>query len=641
MLELELVSLVVLATIAVFARGLRAVRSRVLILAAAAAMAQVGALLYVPSFIGAPDLLRAGIAWVLTCDLLALQRRTIATAALPLFVVATWFVQVPIHIVLALVSVNLTGNAGIYNDYYSQPTNWLPSFGALMVLASVAQTFVMFLIAQRLARTYGPSQPEIYSGIAYGGIQMSPSKSEATRLLAASAVLLGSRFRRQILDQLRDANYAAPPELGLDLKLVAQVCTAMERRSRTHDWLFAAALPAWLVLYGVGVPLATALVVTGTALLYFSIQHRQRAVLARAFAKSAYDPEQVERTFDAPLDPEVAAGLPHPDSNLVVYRDFRPFVGSGINLGGWSFTVNVDKPKDGPFPATPQPFGLGELYDAIDRGIEELSLGGFAASDIFFVSGTDLRDDRSLLPNPLGRPIDSLPPDAARRYRNTTDPRVRHYRWFRIHDWGNELVVSHFFRCALRGRTMFVEIDRFLLTPVAEQYRRVDSQPAPTGRHALVLAASSVVLGPISVLVALVSLHGRLQRALDGLFGGTARARRREIEDNPLFNYGAPRPVRETCSSDKFGHYFQKVDADFYNKVFDRQLLDAICEFLDDHDIDTSDLRERQNTILNSGIIVQGGDVRADNLAVGTGATATRQTGSSRLRGLKTQEKTA
>ncbi len=52
-------------------------------------------------------------------------------------------------------------------------------------------------------------------------------------------------------------------------------------------------------------------------------------------------------------------------------------------------------------------------------------------------------------------------------------------------------------------------------------------------------------------------------------------------------------------------------------------MLEELVAFLDDQGIDTSDLRERSTTILNSGILVQGGDVRADSLAVGANAQAT------------------
>jgi hypothetical protein len=65
------------------------------------------------------------------------------------------------------------------------------------------------------------------------------------------------------------------------------------------------------------------------------------------------------------------------------------------------------------------------------------------------------------------------------------------------------------------------------------------------------------------------------------------------------------------------------LDKEMYVKVFEKQLLFAVKGFLDAHNIDTSDIQERQTTILNSGVIVQGGEINAEALAVGTGASST------------------
>ena len=140
------------------------------------------------------------------------------------------------------------------------------------------------------------------------------------------------------------------------------------------------------------------------------------------------------------------------------------------------------------------------------------------------------------------------------------------------------------------------------------------------------------------VLISVFGLMGRFNKLLETLFHTRERTREREIEDNPLFDYGSPAPIRQALSSERFLHYFQKIDSDFYGKVFDRVLLDGICAFLEAHDIDTSDLKERQNVILNSGIIVQGGDVRAESLAVGAGARATKTEAKSAVRRLVTRE---
>jgi hypothetical protein len=59
-----------------------------------------------------------------------------------------------------------------------------------------------------------------------------------------------------------------------------------------------------------------------------------------------------------------------------------------------------------------------------------------------------------------------------------------------------------------------------------------------------------------------------------------------------------------------------------YAKLLERRVLSLILEFLDDHDVDTSELVERQSIILNSGVMVSGGTLQADNLAVGERAVA-------------------
>ena len=52
------------------------------------------------------------------------------------------------------------------------------------------------------------------------------------------------------------------------------------------------------------------------------------------------------------------------------------------------------------------------------------------------------------------------------------------------------------------------------------------------------------------------------------------------------------------------------------------QLLESIVGFLREHDIDTSEFEERQAAILNYGLMVAGGSVTAESVAVGRGAQA-------------------
>jgi hypothetical protein len=74
--------------------------------------------------------------------------------------------------------------------------------------------------------------------------------------------------------------------------------------------------------------------------------------------------------------------------------------------------------------------------------------------------------------------------------------------------------------------------------------------------------------------------------------------------------------------SPNYRRYFQRLDREMYVKTLEQRLLDAIIQFLDEHNVDVSDLVERQTTILNNGVMLSGGTIQAESLAVGTGARA-------------------
>lgn len=454
-------------------------------------------------------------------------------------------------------------------------------------------------------------------------MEMSPAKSHTTRLLCASAFLAGSSFREMVLKFLEDPNRAAAPELGMDLALVAKVCKFARNRDRRYDWIFFSCAVLAAVGALVEPVLGILVLVLASAGTYFRKQWQERFRLVQPFAKHVFDPVQAESEFEAELEPEQFASLPSESQNLIVYQGFSPFVGAGISLGGWSFVVNVDKGKeDAGVELEPIKFHPGELYGEIDRSVESLGLTGLSHQDMYFVSGSDIRDDRTILPTSYGRPVQVIDPERAQSFQSANDRRIRHYKWIRVMDWGNELSSSYFLRCTVRGNNMFVEINRYLLTPLAHQYRQVDALAEESWQKGLGIAILALFVGPLKAAVSPLILLGRMQEYLEELLDKKHKERLKLIDENPLFNYGTGSSLREALSSGQFMHYFQKLDGDFYSKVLEREILAAIVDFLDAHDIDTSELKERQSTILNSGIIIHGGDVKAESLAVGTGAQA-------------------
>lgn len=98
------------------------------------------------------------------------------------------------------------------------------------------------------------------------------------------------------------------------------------------------------------------------------------------------------------------------------------------------------------------------------------------------------------------------------------------------------------------------------------------------------------------------------------------RKEERRILEDPSFDYGATFSCRQWASPHQYRRYFQKLDKEMYFKVLEKNILDSILTFLEENNIDVSELKQRQAMILNNGVIVSGGSMTTENLAVGEGA---------------------
>jgi hypothetical protein len=100
------------------------------------------------------------------------------------------------------------------------------------------------------------------------------------------------------------------------------------------------------------------------------------------------------------------------------------------------------------------------------------------------------------------------------------------------------------------------------------------------------------------------------------------RMLKQEIATNPKHNYGAEVPIRQELSSPGYNHYFQLMDKDFLEKSIFENIYTTLIDSLDAQGVDVSLLKDGGQVIINSGLLVQGGDVTATNLAVGDNAKA-------------------
>lgn len=355
---------------------------------------------------------------------------------------------------------------------------------------------------------------------------------------------------------------------------------------------------------------------------------------ARLLTKNRFRSDAVQFQLDSTLVQKLRAISTVQDGNVVVYSGYSPFVGAGFNIGGWSFLVDVSKGKrEAGTTLTPKAFRVTDLYANVADAIAHLRVNDLVIEDKLFVNGQEIRDDRRFLAHPLARPsMQANGPTMIQQFRENSSQDIRYYKCIRVTSWKGELVLSIFVRFVRIKEKLFIEADYLLLPPLKEEYYRIDTiEPTLTVRKFGRLVAETFFLAvgpwfrsPVSIFSS--AFHNWFLRQVH-------RRTERQIRENPAFDYGAGSSLREVASSTKYRRHFQLLDKEMYVKIIEGQLLDTIISFLDARNIDTSDLKDRQETILNNGVIVSGGSFQAQNLAIGEQARAIFSSVTESLRG--------
>jgi hypothetical protein len=324
-------------------------------------------------------------------------------------------------------------------------------------------------------------------------------------------------------------------------------------------------------------------------------------------------------------------------SNVTLYLHSEhtpPFVGSGALGRLWSFSINL-KPRDDDAAARLrgfQPFTPVDLHNHVERWLRDLrrpeqglayGLPGFDSSYHLFAPGW-MREGGT--PPHLLYPDAQMPRADVERVILREPGSLRHYRCLRA-EWQNgEMAVTAFLHLAMDGRSLFVEFTPCAVAPIKGWYKNVDVYKMPRLEE----------MWPEflrSVRDALPTLFGSPQHLIHTYW--IPRLKRFEYENNErrvrsrrlVIDYGAHLSVRERASMpepkgalqlfDPEHHVMsprrhgQLLDVEKYTKTIASQVLDAILEFLEERNLDTTEFRARRTQILDSQLFaaVMQGDV--------------------------------
>jgi hypothetical protein len=438
-----------------------------------------------------------------------------------------------------------------------------------------------------------------------------------TRLLSAAAHLQPRFAQQAVAEILHQPHRALAPSFGVALGDVLRHCVASHGRRRARSFMLTGLLallvfaafellravvtdfekPVPLILF---VPLLAAWAVTFAEL--WTSRYRVARQPGSAIEYLSPGAEAVVRELEA-----------REPGNLVVYSGYRPWAGAGQIHGGWTFAVNVRKGReDAVGRREPRDFTADELHDYVSAHVRA-TVPRLQLEDRLYVDGQHVRDDRRFLADRFGHPRTCLS-DAEFAAAAAAGPPevVRRYRSMHLTAWSGEVTFSVFLAFHRTGTSLYADATYCaLLPPATREGDEIDPWPPLSERTRLVGEA----LGEL-----LRSVKPRRPRLRSRL------AERRAIARNRRFDYGAVASLRELAQAPHYRRYFQWLDRDMAAKIVEREVIDAIVAFLDEHDIDSTDLRARRTALLNNGVIVTGGELSTQSLAVGHQAQSTAVT---------------
>ncbi|YCK38470.1 hypothetical protein ACNF49_31780 [Actinomadura sp. ATCC 39365] len=423
---------------------------------------------------------------------------------------------------------------------------------------------------------------------------------------------------------LHDRFRAVAHSPGVDLATMLKYGLMARRRQHVRDALLAVLAVATLAL--LSSPLVLLPLFLAWLVVFAELYDAHESVILTKLTRASFDPAEAPLPSSPALRDHLVDIADRGAGNVTVFADYSPFVGYGSRINSWSFTMNVAKARPG---ETVVPFAVGELYDRVATEIAALGLPGLTVGDKLFVNGLDLRYETdpelqaAVLPDALLPPVPTVSERFIHRLRDNPRTRARPYLTVSVTGWEGEVVISIFLRFVLLAEKgmMFTEAGYSLLPPLREAYRDVDR---------LVNCAPSERMARIA-LSALRRTAGGLVLALPNTLAALSEPRRRRRQQKAsikairghTFNYGAAYTPREHATDHLYHRYFQQLDKEMYVKAAEQRIMDAVADFLEEHNVDVSDLRDRQTTILNNGIFVTGqAQVTGGSMAAGPGAVA-------------------
>ena len=426
----------------------------------------------------------------------------------------------------------------------------------------------------------------------------------------------GSLSAQTTIDRLADRHRAKLPELGIDTEKVLAEAKIVRLRNYIFGTIYLG-LSLWLIENLLSFPL----IEQGdlrTSEYVNTLLAPLLAIAALGIIKTLVINTHLRKkisSIDEPIKLEFS-------ENVIIFGGFSPFAGFGDDLDSWSFTIDTTRPIDDS-PKQPGSFTQKELLDFVALRLQGNIASSFT-SDLSFVSGRNIRTNAKFLANYAAEPINRVAAEDIQAEVGRPDSTWRHYRSLTVPIAGGHLALTFFLRSTSIGANAFIESRCFILSPIRPEYTSLNDLATRSGVGYLFrLTRSKLLLSPFSwISGSLQSIEGisRVFRFIRwSIFGDPEDKLKKR---NVSYNYGNVNSFRESLASNTYQTYFQIIDKDRIAKTVQYITLNSIVDFLEARGVATDEIKERRTQIFNSGVIISGGVLNAQQLAVGSGAKA-------------------
>lgn len=474
-----------------------------------------------------------------------------------------------------------------------------------------------------------------------------PKKNDSTRLVCGKAYLGGITSGLDLLGHLRSDRYKAKsPETGLDLEQIAthsaqavsislaaalvaiatwflklllliligwagtRVWTAESQGARSF-WQFTVGLLGLinviLGLFGAGI--------TAYELIYWRWSN------ARRFLKRFYNPNFHIKQL-APLTSFLKQRIIEPEANqnVVTFGGFRPFLGAGEQVSGWTLAIER-KSTDNPDRHIDIP--VQEFYQAIDASVDKRQLPHLQQLSQLFVSGHELETDSHILTQREAKPIATLPENEIWTLgQGDLESDRRAYRVYRYADTTRDLVLSYFVRFYNIGSITFVEGTPYTLTSLDRQrFSLISTLNDTTLSRAIKTLIVGAILFPFSIYVMLAFWRLAFYAWRIISWWRHDQGQKKTAQWGEEYNYGLLQTFRESVAAPLYQNYYGIQDLTLYWKALDEAVFTGVVDLLKEKGVDASQFEEATNVITNNGIMMNGGEFTAAQVAAGHGAS--------------------